>query len=181
MGCNRSRPPEEEKAPPATAKWEGPVQGALEEWTELLGTTTPSNDRVARVTAPVEGRVLSILSDSSHPTVVEGQRVEKGTPLVQLDPTLITAALAKAEAAQEVLKQEEHQAGFAVELASSEVDRLKALKAEEDKTPGTRTLVSPVDRLKADFALKDCAVQIEGSERQAGGWDERAGVAFAQP
>ena len=56
-GCNRSAPSAEEKAPPATVKWEGPAQLVLEEWTELLVTTIPLPDRVARVTAPIEGRV----------------------------------------------------------------------------------------------------------------------------
>ena len=164
VGCGRSAPPAEEKAPPATVKWEGPVQGALEEWTELLGTTTPMPDRVARVTAPVEGRVQSAFSDAGSQPVVEGQRVEKGTPLVQLDPTVVEAALAKSAAGQDVLKAEQNQAQFAVELAAAEVERLRLLKLEEDKSPGgARTLVSPVDRLKADYALKDAGSKLLGT------------------
>jgi RND family efflux transporter MFP subunit len=166
LGCARPAPPPPEKAPPATVKWEGALQGALEEWTELVGTTMPLPDHVARVSAPVEGRVLSLFGDSPGSPVAEGQQVEKGTVLVRLDPTLIQANLAKAEAAQEVLREEERQAQYAVELATQEVERLRKLKEEEDsRTDGTRRqLVSPVDRLKADYALKDAQSKLKGAK-----------------
>jgi RND family efflux transporter MFP subunit len=171
-GCGRSSAPEPEKSPPATVKWEEPLKVALEEWTELVGTTTPSPDRVARVTAPVEGRVLSIFGESAKPPLVEGQRVEKGTPLVQLDSTLVEAALAKGEAALNVLREEEKQSQIALELAAAEVERLRQLKMEEDKSPpGGRVLVSPVDRLKAEAALKDAQSKLIGAKAKqvAGG------------
>jgi len=161
LGCQAATPPAEEKAPPATVKWEGPVQGALEEWTELIGTTTPAPDRVARVTAPVEGRVQSVFSDAGGQAVAEGQKVEKGTVLVRLDPTVVQAALAKAEAAQEVLKEEQRQAQYAVDLAAAEVERLKQLQPADDK--GARSLVSPAERLKADVALKDTQSKLAGA------------------
>src|SRR5262245_2386745 len=161
LGCGRSSAPEPEKAPPATVKWEEPLKVALEEWTELVGTTTPAPDRVARVTAPIEGRVLSILGESASPPVVEGQRLEKGTPLVQLDPTLVEAAVAKADASQNVLREDEKQAQIALDLAAAEVDRLRQLKLEEDKSPpGSRVLVSPIDRLKAEAAFKDAQSKL---------------------
>src|SRR5262249_21626118 len=56
-GCGQPAIPPEEKPPPATVKWEGPLQSNLEEWTQLVGTTMPLPDRVARITAPIEGRV----------------------------------------------------------------------------------------------------------------------------
>lgn len=163
-GCRDTPPPAEEKAPPAPVKWEGPIRGALEEWTELVGTTVPAPDRIARVTAPVEGRVLSVFGEPGRPQIAEGQRVEKGAKLVQLDAAVVRATIAKAEAAQEVLKEEEQQARYAVDLAASEVERLRQLKAEEDKQPpGTRTLVSPVERLKADIALKDARSKLQAA------------------
>jgi multidrug efflux pump subunit AcrA (membrane-fusion protein) len=173
-GCGKPVAPAEEKAPPATVKWEGPVQGALEEWTELLGTTVPVADRLARVTAPVEGRVQSVFSDAGSKPVAEGQRVEKGTVLVQLDPTVVQAALAKAEAAQEVLKEEQRQAQFAIELATAEVERLRLLQPAEDKGPGGRSLVPPVDRFKAAVALKDAqSKQAAAAGRLAAGVKEQ--------
>src|SRR5437867_1558174 len=78
-GCGRgAKPPGDDRGPPpATVKWEGPLQGALEEWTELAGTTVPLPDRVARVSAPIEGRVLAVFGDAGSSPVAEGQRVEK--------------------------------------------------------------------------------------------------------
>lgn len=167
LGCKRGTPPEAEKTPPAPVKWEGPLSGALEEWTELIGTTTPSIDRGARVTAPVEGRVLSILSDSAASPIIEGQRVEKGTPLVQLDATLVDAALAKSEAAQQVLREEEQQAKIAVEVAKAEVKRLQGLKMEEEKSPpGSRKLVSPVELQKAEFAQSDAQSKLLAANKR---------------
>jgi multidrug efflux pump subunit AcrA (membrane-fusion protein) len=163
-GCSKPAPPPEEKPPPAPVKWEPPIRSALEEWTELIGTTGPVPDRVARVTAPIEGRVVAAFGDSGTAPVREGQRVEKGTPLVRLEDSAVRAAVAKAEATQEVLKEEEKQAQIAVDLAASEVERLRLLKVEEDKQPpGSRMLVSPVDRLKADFALKDAQSKLKGA------------------
>jgi RND family efflux transporter MFP subunit len=172
--CHRAGPPAEEKAPPATVKWEGPVRGALEEWTELVGTTVPLPDRVARVTAAVEGRVQSVFSDAGSRSVAEGQRVEKDTVLVQLDPTIVRAALAKAEAAQEVLKEDERQAQYAVELAAAEVERLRQLQATDDRGSGGRALVSPADRFKADVALKDTRSKLQAAgNRLAAGVKEQ--------
>jgi RND family efflux transporter MFP subunit len=166
LGCGGPAKPAEEKAPPATVKWQGPSLNNLEEWTELIGTTVPLPDRVARVTAPVEGRVLSVLGDAGAKPIVEGERVQAGAVLVQLDPSLIQANLAKAEASQEVLRQEERQAEYAVELAGSEVERLRKLKEEEDRRPPDQrtTLVSPVDRLKADYALKDTQSKLKAAK-----------------
>src|SRR6516164_8544002 len=87
-GCRRAEPPAEEKAPPATVKWHTPSVTALEEWTELVGTTVPLPDRIARVSAPVEGRVVALLGDANGAPLVEGQRVEKGAVLVRLDDTI---------------------------------------------------------------------------------------------
>lgn len=173
-GCGGPSAPAEEKAPPATVKWEGPVRGALEEWTELFGATVPVADRVARVTAPVEGRVQAVFSDAGVRPVAEGQRVEKGTVLVRLDPTVVQAALAKAEAAQDVLKEEQRQAQFAVDLAAAEVDRLRQLQQTDSAGPGGRPLVSAADRFKADVALKDAQSKLQAAgNRLAAGVKEQ--------
>jgi RND family efflux transporter MFP subunit len=167
LGCGKPAAPEEEKTPPATVKWEGPLQSALEEWTELVGATTPQPDRAARVSAPVEGRVVSVLTDADGKPVVEGQQVEKGAVLAQLDATLIKANLAKLVASHELLLEEQKQAQLAVDLAFNEVERLRKQKEEDDKRmreTGSRIpLVSPVDREKADIALKVAQSKFKGS------------------
>ena len=167
----------EEKAPPAVVKWEGALQGALEEWTELVGTTMPLPDHAARVSAAAEGRVVSILGNGGGKPVVEGQRVEKGTVLVQLDTTVVQANLARAEAAREVLREEERQAQLALDLASSENQRLRKLKDDEDAHPsGIRLLVSTVDVYKAGMAFKDAESKLKGAQAKltAGARDEDA-------
>src|SRR5581483_6230110 len=89
LGCKRPAAPAEEKVPPAPVKWEGARQLFLEEWTELVGTTQPLPDHAARVTAPVEGRVLAVLQGAAGKPVVEGQPVDKGDVLVRLDATIL--------------------------------------------------------------------------------------------
>src|SRR5947199_8831323 len=89
LGCNRAAPPAEEKVPPAPVKWEGARQLFLGEWTELVGTTQPLPEHAARVTAPVEGRVVAVLQGAAGKPVVEGQPVQKGDVLVQLDATVV--------------------------------------------------------------------------------------------
>jgi RND family efflux transporter MFP subunit len=166
LGCKRAAPPGEEKAPPATVKWEGALQGALEEWTELVGTTMPLPDRVARITAPVEGQVRTMLTGGAGQPVTEGQRVEKGTVLVQLDDTLIKANLAKLEATVEVLPEEEKQAQYAADLAALDVERLKKLAEADQQSRGVAggvgfQLVSAIEREKAAIALKDAQSKLK--------------------
>jgi RND family efflux transporter MFP subunit len=175
-GCKRAAPPPDEKVPPANVVWKTASENALKEWTELVGTTMPLPDRVARVTAPVEGRVLSVLSGTGDKPVVEGQHVDKGTVLVQLDATIIKANLAKLEAAQEVIKEEQKQAQYAVDAATLEVNRLQKLKEEDDRrraNTGGTPLVSPVDLEKAAIALKVAQAQQQAAKsRQTAGLKE---------
>jgi multidrug efflux pump subunit AcrA (membrane-fusion protein) len=171
LGCKRTATAEEEKAPPATVKWEGALQSALEEWTELVGTTTPLPDRVARVTAPVEGQVVSVLTGPGGKQVAEGQRIDAGTALVQLDETVIKANLAKLEATVDVLPEEEKLAQYAVDLARLDVERLRKLGGGNDKptaigTVGSVPLVTVIEREKADIALKEAQSKLEASRRR---------------
>jgi len=153
--------------PPATVTWKVASQTALEEWTELVGTTMPLPDHIARVSAAVEGRVQWVFGDPENKAgkaIIEGQHIDQRTPLVQLETTLIQASLAKSEAAQDVLIQEQQQAQIAVELAANEVDRLRKLKEEQDKRPpGSTQLVSPVDQMKAEYALRDAQSKLKGA------------------
>jgi RND family efflux transporter MFP subunit len=165
LGCQRGAPPEAEKAPPATVKWEGASTNALEEWTELVGTTTPLPERVARVTAPVEARVASVLTGPDKKPV-EGQVVAENAVLVRLDATLIEANLNKLRAGLDVLAEERHQAQFAVDLANAEVKRLARLKESESSPPRSTgiPLVSAVEQEKADIAFRDAQSKLKGAD-----------------
>jgi multidrug efflux system membrane fusion protein len=162
VGCGRTEAPGEESAPPATVTWKVASQNALEEWTELVGTTMPLPDRQAHVSTVLGGQVVSVFGAPAGQRIAEGQRVEKGTLLVQLDSTLIKAELAKAVAADDALREEERQAQYAVELANSEIERQRTLMKKSD---GGRTqLVTEVERLKADYALKDAQSKLKASK-----------------
>src|SRR5207248_8819789 len=113
----------------------------IEEWTELLGITQALPDRAARVTAPVEGRVFSVLLDSHGRPVAEGQSIKKGDVIVQLDASVARANRDKAEAAHEELKQQVRQADYAVRLAAIEVQRLEELSR---KGATDNLLISPI-------------------------------------
>src|SRR5215813_10890711 len=106
LGCHRAAAPPEEKVPPAPVKWEGARQLFLEEWTDLVGTTQPLPDHAARVTSPVEGRVLQILPTANGQTIAEGQPVPKGALLAQLDTAALVANREKLVAAKSVAAAE---------------------------------------------------------------------------
>src|SRR5438477_12082211 len=154
LGCHRGDKPPEEKVPPAPVKWEGARQLFLEEWTELVGTTQPLPDHAARVTAPVEGRVLSVLQGAAGKPVVEGQPVTKGDVLVQLDATVVRNHRDKAEAAKKVLQADKAVAEFAVKQAELEVRRLNKLKKEQEGRRDSTQLVSPFELEKAGLVLE---------------------------
>ena len=161
-GCARPPAPGEEKAPPATVTWKVAPQNSLEEWTELVGTTMPLPDHEAHVSAAVGGQVVSVFGAPGGKPVKEGQRVEQGTVLVQLDTSVLQANLAKVAAAHEVLGEEERQAQYAVEWATSEIDRQRKLM---EKSEGSRTqLVTDVERLKAEYALKDAQSKLKAAK-----------------
>ena len=165
LGCGGAKPPAEENPPPAPVVWEPALPLVLEEWTELVGSTTPLPDRMARVTAPVEGRVIDLLKDKSGKPVVEGQHIEAGTLLVQLDPTLVDANVARTAAALGVLGQEVEQAKIAEKLAKVDVDRLRDIKAGSGLAG-----VSPIEIKKAEIALEDATSKVAGAalKREAG-------------
>ena len=166
LGCQRGGQPPAEKAPPATVVWKTASATRLEEWSELVGTTVPLPDHVARVSAAVEGRVVSVFGEADGKPVVEGQRVEKGTVLAQLDTSVTQANLARTEAARDVLREEERQAQLALDLATTEDRRLRKLKEEQDARPSGAgmVLVSPVDVYKAGVALKDAESKLKGAQ-----------------
>lgn len=165
-GCRKSsQPPDVEKIPPAPVKWEGIRQLVLEEWTDLVGTTEPLPDHAARVSAPVEGRVLAVLSGAAGKQVAEGQLVEAGAVLVKLDDTVLRATRDKAVAAKRVLVAEKVASDFAVKQADMEVRRLVELKRQQDgRGPGGLQLVAPIEMEKAVLALDAAQAHTRADE-----------------
>src|SRR5262249_30121365 len=137
LGCGKAA------APPAEEIFIAPVGAenlrllTLAEWTDLLGTTQPLPNHVARVTAAFEGQVLPFPESDKAPLLAEGQDVKAGDVIARLDSRLID--------------ERKKQAETAVRLAEVEVSRLKAL--EGSSAANSVTLVSPVEREKARLAL----------------------------
>jgi RND family efflux transporter MFP subunit len=166
LGCSRAPAPEE-TAPPAPVKWMEARQMFIEEWTEVVGTTQPLPNRAARITAPLEGRVVWVLGKAKDKSAadtdrakqaegfVEGQKVKAGDAIVQLDASLAKANRDKLKAAWEKLPDQEKLAELAVDAARIEVNRLKKLKAE-------RITVAESDIQKAENLLK--VAQIKQDE-----------------
>jgi RND family efflux transporter MFP subunit len=153
LGCKKEEEvPAEEEEHAAPVKWEPAEKADLEEWTDLLGITQPLPNHVARISAPVEGHVISLLTSEDGKPIVEGQRVEKGQVIVRLDDRVLRAKRASMEVADPELQEQIKQAENAVEGAHIEVERLVRLQ----KSSGSRVaLVTQLELDKARLALKD--------------------------
>lgn len=153
-GCRRAAPTEEEEVPPAPVKAVHAELAAFGEWTELIGATQALPGHVARITAPVEGHVVSLLRDDKDRPVAEGQAVEKDQLIVRLDDRVATAQRDKAVAMQSELTESRTQADLAYQLASLDLDRLT--KLNPPGTPETSLpLVSKIEIDKARLAQQD--------------------------
>jgi RND family efflux transporter MFP subunit len=161
-GCHRGVAATEEKVPPAPVKWEGARKLFLEEWTELVGTTQALPDHAARVTAPVEGRVASVLIGAKGERLSEGQAVRQGDVLVQLDTVPVLANRAKAEAAKMVLLAEKEASDLAVKQSELEIKRLR----------GLRELGSAIEMEKANMALAAAQAHARADDRKLEGADK---------
>jgi membrane fusion protein (multidrug efflux system) len=149
-GCQKVESPEEEEHA-APTKWEHPEKGVLQEWADLLGTTQTLPNRLARVSAGIEGQVLEVLPGEGAKAVAEGQQVHAGQVLVRLDDHVVRANRDKLLAAENELEELARQAGLAVELARIEVERLDNL--ESGGRVAGLVPVSKVEREKARVTL----------------------------
>ena len=138
----------------------------LDEWTELTGATQPPSGRAARITAPFEGRVQSILISDEEAR----KQVKKDQGIVQLENSLATFNESKANAALEEHKQLLEQAKLAVDLAELEVKRLKNLDRDDRPVTGAITniqLTNPIEKERARLSLLDAqSKQVALVERE---------------
>jgi RND family efflux transporter MFP subunit len=143
----------------------------LAEWTEVIGTTQPLPDRAAKITAPVEGRVVSTLQGGGK-SVTEGQRISRGDVIVQMDVALIKAERDKAEVSLKELEQSVKQADL--ERQKADLD-LKALtEADKGKDP-KQSIIPPIQLATAKLALQTAEAKLKAAEfRVQGGAKELA-------
>ncbi|MBY0523694.1 MAG: efflux RND transporter periplasmic adaptor subunit [Gemmataceae bacterium] len=159
-GCRRSPLAEEESGPQAPVRAQAARKVAMGEWTELLGTTQPLPNHSAHVSATVEGHVTSVLSDDNGSVVVEGQQVQAGQVIVRLDDRVLRANRDRLQATQEDLEEQQKQAGYALELAAIDVNRLQGL-LKGSPTSGPLPLVSRVELEKAHVLQKDAQSKLK--------------------
>src|SRR5262249_36849076 len=148
-------------------------------WTEVLGTTQPLPLHAARITAAVEGRVQTLLQDAKGKPLAEGQAVQPGDVIVQLNASVARANRDKVEAGQRDLDEQKKQADLAVQVAEIEVKRLEEL-ARTTSIGGPGTLVSRIELDKARLAMKDAeskqraaAARLEAAARELKALDEQ--------
>jgi RND family efflux transporter MFP subunit len=158
LACQR-KPAEEETAPAAPVQAQEPRALVLAQWTELDGTMLPLPAHSARVSAAVEGRVLSVLTGEDGKPVHEGQKVQAGDVIARLDDRIVQANRDKVEAGFKDLEEQKKQADYAVELAQIEVKRLDELMNRSTSAGGANggslPLVSRVEVERARLAVKD--------------------------
>jgi RND family efflux transporter MFP subunit len=158
----------DEKAPPAPVKAVQPHEELVAEWMQLPGTTQPLPNRSAKISAAVEGRVLTLLPDLGGKPVEEGQSVRAGQVIVQLDNRIAKANRDHAAAVQHELEAEKKVADSAVKAAEIDVRRLEGLERGASGTQ--QRLISPVDVSKARLALEDAQAKRQGvGAKQASG------------
>lgn len=148
-----------------------PVQRrTIDHVVEGLGRCEGLPDKIASLTATVEGRVQKLL-------VLPGANVKAGEPVVELDAAIAAANLAEKNSAAEALEaslrllqalprpqeQKNYQlaidtAKLAVEKAQATVERLRPLR--------DRGGISPPQMFEAELTLKQAQIQQETAETQ---------------
>jgi RND family efflux transporter MFP subunit len=149
-GCKRAPGPAEEETQIAPVKAEHAEAAVFGEWTELIGATQPVPGRIARITAPLEGHVLSVLQGDNGKPIAEGQTVEKEQVIARLDDRVARAQRDKVVASLSELTEAHTQADLAHQLATLDLERLTKLNPS-----GASDLVSKIEVEKARLAQQD--------------------------
>lgn len=161
-GCKQAAPPVPEEVSKAPVKVAAARRVPLAQWTELIGTTYPLPDHAARVSAALEGHVEAVLGEGSGKAVVEGQRVEKGQVIVQLDDRAVRANRDKALAMLDELKEQRQQADLTEKVTLLDLERLGKLQPVSGS--GAVPLVSRIELEKARLLLQDAQSKQRGAE-----------------
>src|SRR5262249_5513339 len=106
------------------------------------------------ISAPFESVVMSVLRAADGKQIREGQEVQPGDVIAQLDDRVAKADRDRAAASLKALTEEVPQAESAVRVATIEVNRLRQL---------SHNLVSPVEIKKADAALEDAESKLRAT------------------
>ena len=148
-GCARP-PAAEEEPPPAPVKAVAGRALLLGGWTELLGSTLPLPNQIARISTSVEGRVVAVPGYGAAKDMKEGQEVHAGDIVAQLDDLIIRQNVDKAEAGVRDLEEQQKQADIVVKLADLAWNSKLVLKQTVPKGGATQLEIE-----QAQLALDD--------------------------
>jgi multidrug efflux pump subunit AcrA (membrane-fusion protein) len=162
-GCS-TQAPKAETTPAAPVKWEPAQTVALEQWTEIVGTTSPLPECVAHVTAPIDGRIDSLLEVAPGKFIHEGDEVTAGAVIAHLDDRIARFNLEKAKSAVETAKQDKAQAQTALRLATEQVASLQNLKRQGAENGSKITLVSEPEMNRAKGAEETARSTLASTE-----------------
>ena len=146
----------------------------LEEWTELVGATQPLPGNFARITAPIDGRIVSLLQKADGSPLHEGDEVAKGEEIAHLDDRIPRLNRDKAESAVKTAAEEKAQAQTALNLAADRLTGVQKLMANKDSN-----LVPDFDLKTAQGAVARRPLQAE--HRGAAPGAGRQGPRRAEP
>ncbi|HBI45875.1 MAG TPA: hypothetical protein DDY78_23925 [Planctomycetales bacterium] len=161
-GC--TQPPKPETTPAAPVKWEPASSVVLEQWTELVGTTQPPPECIVHITAPIEGRVVSLLENAAGEPIHEGDEVTFGEVIAKLDDYLGRLNVSNAESAVQTAKQDKAQAQIALSLASDQLTAYETLKRNE---PALATVIEMKTRQGAETKARSDLASAELKLNQA--------------
>jgi multidrug efflux pump subunit AcrA (membrane-fusion protein) len=160
LGCGGAEVPPEEEFPGVVEL--SNIQGKrFGEWVTLAGSTQPLVHNAAQVTAAVEGRVHSILpADGAGKALAEGQLVERGQVILELDDTLAKLNLEKAKKNLTDLHTQVAMARRSVTFAQQALDELdKVARGGREAS----SIVPPLQMQNARNTLSNAESTLQGT------------------
>jgi multidrug efflux pump subunit AcrA (membrane-fusion protein) len=157
-GC--TQPPKPETTPAAPVHWDPASSVVLEQWTELVGTTQPLPECIAHITAPIEGRVVSLLKNAAGEPIHEGDEVTAGEVIANLDDRVARLNLSNAESAVKTAEQDKAQAQTALRLASDLLTTAETLKRKDPM------LVADIEMNTKQGAVADARSKLASAEEK---------------
>ena len=157
-GCGAPKTPPE-ATPKSPVKWEPASSVVLEQWTELVGATQPLPGNFARITAPIDGRIVSLLQKADGSPLHEGDEVAKGQEIAHLDDRIPRLNREKAESAIKTAAEDLAQAKTALNLNTDKLANLQKLKAKD------AMLVADIEITTAQGAVANARSAVKTAEQ----------------
>ena len=169
VGC--AQPVKPETTPAAPVTWEPASSVVLEQWTELVGTTQPPPECIAHITAPIEGRVVSLLKNAVGEPIHEGDEVKDGDVIAQLDDRIARLNLSNAESAVKTAEQDKVQAQIALSLAARQLTIYETLKEKNPELAidnEMKTRQGAEAKARSDLASAELKLDLAAKNVKAG-------------